>query len=655
MIEKRNNIIIILFLLITSLFVYFWEVNIALSEQTNISIQNTNASKYPLISMIVTLSGDEKTNQQILSAENFNLRENNKKISNVDVEPIFQEPEPLSIFLILDTSQSMEGIPLKDAKKAAKTFLKLMKPKDQIGIISFGSDTTIVSKLNSDKELKYEAINELNANGETALYDAILLGIDNFSKTTYKNKCLIVISDGKDTYSSNSLKNVLNITQKKDVRIYGVGLESPEYDPSSLQQICEISEGKILLAPNSGELETLFANLAKELHNQYKITYKSKKTSAKDLKVELEIKANGKRDLTSATISNPDPIRAFTTDIGKIADSKNPLRDSMGSTLILVFSIALGFFSIFLLSICILSSTAHKRKSAKSHIDFYDSVWKKTQDVKQTFNKDKNEIIKDKVLNVVDYVASSRGFTDLIKLKLEQAGLPLRPLEFIFFHFLFTFILGLIGYVFLKLLGTILMTCFGAVTPILILYILIIKRRSNFHNQIPDTLNLITGSLRTGYSLLQAINVALDETLPPMSEEFQRVLAESRLGLPLDESLKMMAERMQETNFSWIVIAINIQREVGGNLAEVLEILADTIRERDRVSRQIKVLTAEGRLSAIILVILPFFLATILTYLNPAYMSTLITTKSGLLLVSLSSVLMIIGSFWLKKIVTIEV
>ncbi len=117
----------------------------------------------------------------------------------------------------------------------------------------------------------------------------------------------------------------------------------------------------------------------------------------------------------------------------------------------------------------------------------------------------------------------------------------------------------------------------------------------------------------------------------------------------------MMAERMQETNFSWIVIAINIQREVGGNLAEVLEILADTIRERDRVSRQIKVLTAEGRLSAIILVILPFFLATILTYLNPAYMSTLITTKSGLLLVSLSSVLMIIGSFWLKKIVTIEV
>ncbi len=655
MIEKRNNIIIILFLLITSLFVYFWEVNIALSEQTNISIQNTDASKYPLISMVVTLSGDEKTNQQILSAENFNLRENNKKISNVDVEPIFQEPEPLSIFLILDTSQSMEGIPLKDAKKAAKTFLKLMKPKDQIGIISFGSDTTIVSKLNSNKELKYEAINELTANGETALYDAILLGIDNFSKTTYKNKCLIVISDGKDTYSSNSLKNVLNITQKKDIRIYGVGLESPEYDPSSLQQICEISEGKILLTPNSGELETLFANLAKELHNQYKITYKSKKTSAKDLKVELEIRANGKRDLASATISNPDPIRAFTTDIGKIADSKNPLRDSMGSTLLLVFSIALGFFSIFLLSICMLSSSAHKRKSAKSHIDFYDSVWKKTQDVKQNFNKDKNEIIKDKVLNVVDYVASSRGFTDMIKLKLEQAGLPLRPLEFIFFHFLFTFILGLIGYAFLKLLGTILMTCFGAVTPILILYILIIKRRSNFHNQIPDTLNLITGSLRTGYSLLQAISVALDETLPPMSEELQRVLAESRLGLPLDESLKMMAERMQETNFSWIVIAINIQREVGGNLAEVLEILADTIRERDRVSRQIKVLTAEGRLSAIILVILPFFLATILTYLNPAYMSTLITTKSGLLLVSLSSVLMIIGSFWLKKIVTIEV
>ncbi len=166
---------------------------------------------------------------------------------------------------------------------------------------------------------------------------------------------------------------------------------------------------------------------------------------------------------------------------------------------------------------------------------------------------------------------------------------------------------------------------------------------------------MIAGSIRAGYSFLQAISVAVEETLPPMSDEFRRVLAEARLGFPLEEALEKMADRVGEQNFYWTVMAINIQREVGGNLAEVLEILADTIRDRDRVKRQIKTLTAEGRLSAIILVLLPIFMIFMLSVLNPTYISELFTTSIGLLMILIGSILMLLGGLWLKKIVTIEV
>ncbi len=199
------------------------------------------------------------------------------------------------------------------------------------------------------------------------------------------------------------------------------------------------------------------------------------------------------------------------------------------------------------------------------------------------------------------------------------------------------------------------MAVVGAAIPLIVLFMLIERRRKHFHEQLPDTLGLIAGSLRSGYSFLQAISVAVEETLPPTSTEFKRVLAENRLGRPLQESLENMAKRMQETDFDWTVMAINIQREVGGNLAEVLEIIADTVRERDRVRRQIRILTAEGRISVTILMVLPFFEAFLLYLMNPSYMSLLTTTRAGLVMLTIGLISMTLGYLWLRKIVYVEV
>ncbi len=131
------------------------------------------------------------------------------------------------------------------------------------------------------------------------------------------------------------------------------------------------------------------------------------------------------------------------------------------------------------------------------------------------------------------------------------------------------------------------------------------RRRKKFLSQLPDTLQLLSGTLRAGYSLMQGVEAVSQEVEDPMGHELRRVVTESRLGRPLEESLDGVAERMDSADFSWAVMAIRIQREVGGNLSELLLTVADTMTQRERLRRDVRALTAEGRMSAIVLGLLP--------------------------------------------------
>jgi tight adherence protein B len=154
---------------------------------------------------------------------------------------------------------------------------------------------------------------------------------------------------------------------------------------------------------------------------------------------------------------------------------------------------------------------------------------------------------------------------------------------------------------------------------------------------------------------MQAIDTVAKEAQPPAATEFSRVLSEARLGMPIDEALNAMAERVGGEDFRWVVLAINIQRQVGGNLAALLTTVANTLREREMVRRQIKVLSAEGRLSAMILVALPFVLAGYISVVNPGYINQLFEETIGKFMIVLGLVLMGIGILWMRKIIKIDV
>ena len=179
------------------------------------------------------------------------------------------------------------------------------------------------------------------------------------------------------------------------------------------------------------------------------------------------------------------------------------------------------------------------------------------------------------------------------------------------------------------------------------------RRQSAFADQLDDSLQLMASSLRAGHSLLRAVDSVSSEAEAPTSEEFARIVNETRVGRDLNDALDEVAERMGSDDFTWVAQAIAIHREVGGNLAEVLDAVGNTIRERNAIRRQVKALSAEGKLSAIVLMALPFGVTAFLSVSNPDYLAKFTESLIGYGLLGLALVMLLVGGLWLKKTVAV--
>jgi tight adherence protein B len=238
---------------------------------------------------------------------------------------------------------------------------------------------------------------------------------------------------------------------------------------------------------------------------------------------------------------------------------------------------------------------------------------------------------------------------------LEQAKLPLRPAEFLVYFPLATIVVAIFSFLLFGPTLAIVITAAMLASPYIVLKRLSGTRLKKFQEQLPDALNLLAGSMRAGFSFMQGLEAVADEASEPIRGELQRAFTEARLGRPIEEALDEAALRMESRDLSWAVMAIRIQREVGGNLAELLDTVAETMTHRERLRREIKSLTAEGRMSAIVLSIFPPAFALMLFVLQPGYMNLLFQETIGIVCTIGGAILSVIGWFWLSRIVKIEV
>ena len=254
----------------------------------------------------------------------------------------------------------------------------------------------------------------------------------------------------------------------------------------------------------------------------------------------------------------------------------------------------------------------------------------------------------------VDQLLERHGKRSGLATALDAAGISMGPGEFASIVLAGFVVAGLVGLAIGGPLLAVILAGLIVFTARAIVDVKGRKRRAAFAALLPDVLQLLTSSLRSGYGMTQALDAVAEEVDEPARSEFQRVIMETRLGRDLTEAIGTLADRMQSTDLAWVASAIDIHQETGGNLAEILDTVGATIRERQRMVRQVATLTAEGRISAYILTGLPFVMAGILHITNPDYFDEL-THGAGRSAVAVAAGLMVVGWVWMRRLVNIEI
>lgn len=252
--------------------------------------------------------------------------------------------------------------------------------------------------------------------------------------------------------------------------------------------------------------------------------------------------------------------------------------------------------------------------------------------------------------------AGERGtWRDWLGLRAERAGWPLRPGEFV----LLMAACGAAGGLLLGLAGgaagVVVGGGAGCLAPLVVLERRVRRAGERADEQLPDVLGRMAASLRAGHSLVHALEAVAERGAPPLGTEFARVLAEHRLGRSLEESLHAMARRNGSTDLRWTVRAILVQHRTGGRLAEVLDVLAEFMRDREEVRREVRALTADGRVSAMVLIGLPFLVAAALMVISPGYLAPLVAEPLGIVMLAGALLLMAVATVWIRRVVRIEV
>ena len=650
MIKKSYRYFLIVFSVILMLLI-LWPVSLLAQESSDIVIKKTDITDYPEVDIFLSFKEGSSLGSLDLSKENFQVLENNDEVIDTSIKRIARIKEPIGVVIVLDTSGSMIGEPMADAIDAALVFMNEMRSIDEFAVVGFADEVTIYSNFTSNRQKLKEFISEITAEGETSLYDGIFLALDQFNiKEDIKYRYAIVLSDGTDTVSKLTTKDVINKAIDEQVTIFSVALMSYDFNPTDIENISESSGGELLIAANSGELKELYRQISWKIRNQYKISYTSLWPNTETIKINIIVEESELTSSVKTTYENPF-YAPTPTKIIKIP--KRPffltIFDRWWMKLIIYASIFTGvtlFLYVIILLIIPPSQLLKKRTEFYGYKPVRKSIEEEDEYKKGGFNR---------FVYLVSRIAAKRGFVELFTLRLERAGMKIRGSEFISIHIIVLLISSLVIYTFTNnLLLTVVAILLVAIGPFIFIKFKASQRIKKFHEQLPDTLQLIGGSLKAGYSFNQALGMVQDETKPPISDEFKRVLSEIRMGSPEKDALDNMAKRINSEHLDWTVMAINVQREVGGNLAEVMEIIANTIRERDRVMNQIKALTAEGRISAYILIALPIVVGGILSILNREYVSLLVTTKLGLIITAIAFTLMVIGSVWIIKIVRVD-
>lgn len=612
------------------------------------TVRGVDNRDFPIVRLTVST-----TQTASLSRGDVSVKENGLRVQVVSVDPLDGSGRNVDAVLAIDVSNSMRGQKLETALAAARTFVAGVPNTIPVGLVSFAEEPVVRSPVSDDRASVGLAVDSLSATTSqgTALFDTIVQASGMFSGSAQHN--LIVLTDGRcrATPTGNgpctltgSLDSAIQAAKQSGVTVYTIALADSNANEGGLQQLAARTGGRYQ-AITPQDLEAVYAGLANELAHQFVISYRSKAPYGVPVSVEI--------DLPVGSASTRFLTPGLSTLTGQApAEAGQPQTSSPVTSNVAMAVIAgLSFFAFLNLLILLRDFRDRTRRQNQLRSRLLGEV--STGESRDPFEIPANPWIPAAIANVAERTVGSSRAADKLKRRLTQANWNLRVGELLAAVVVAAAVVSAGGFYLFGPIG-LLLGAVGAVAPLVVLSSASAKRLSALQSQLADTMMVIASSLRAGHSFLQSLDTATQEIGEPGATEFGRTMSEIRFGRDVDEALDALVERIGSKDLEWTVTAIKIQRKIGGNLAEVLEGVAKTIRERETLRRQVKVLSAEGRISSIVLTVLPILLAVYLAFVNPDYLRVLTNTRTGNIMLGSAVGLMVIGYLWMQKIVRLD-
>jgi tight adherence protein B len=569
-----------------------------------------------------------------------------------DVVPLDTTGGQQAVVIAVDTSEAIDPI-MADLRDAATSVVEGLPDDIPVGVVTFSDRFVPNRAITSDRARVLESIDRLQASGESVLWSGIAGAagtIGDFAGDTIQPTVVVVTASGSFASTSTS-GTAVGALQNAGAPLYVVGLDGERFDAPGLTDVVDRAGGRMLTTTDSEQLDEIGSTVATDIGNQFILAYDPPTGDEAGAVADVSVKAGD--STTAATFvrgsATMSPADLFPQTPSTPADGllQTDLAKYLGVVLILAAA-GLGAFALITL-------TQEDDSHLTNVLQPYSEGFIDTPIEEEDSGMAKTALIQ-RAVEMTEEFAERKGFLRAVEEKLERADLPLRAAEALFFYAAMVAVVSLLALVMTRsLIGTLVFTGIAALFPSAFVNFKAKRRLKKFNAQLPDMLQLLAGTLRAGYSLMQGVEAVSREVEDPIGYELRRVVTESRLGRPLEESLEAAAERMGSADFGWAVMAIGIQREVGGNLAELLMTVSDTMVARERLRRDVDALTAEGKVSAMVLGLLPLGLAGAMFVINPEYIGVLFSSTIGHMMIGGSTLLAGFGFWWMKKLVEIDV
>lgn len=608
---------------------------IAPAAQAGVAVKGVDTGSFPQVRVSVLTS--EPSNVAPT------LTENGRKVSLYSAENLGRSK---SVVLAIDRSQSMRGAPLARAVAAARAFLAAKPAADRLAVATFATSPLMLTDFSSERTDADGALRSIKVDPiqGTTLYDALVRSSTLLAAEPLDARVIIAVTDGNETRSKASLEQAIAAARKARAAIYIVAIESPKFNPEPLRKLAHDTGGAYHGASSSAGLKAEYEAIASELKRTWRLEYATAVRPGDQAVLKAHWLGETSRH---ALLTLPSSLGPGTAE----AKPSHLLPDVLYETVLGTQVMAIVSFFIVLLGASLALTTvkgARLKKRLAPHIVSSHDLRKRKQEKARL-------AAAEGLFRATESAFSQWRLWKRLERLVERSDLPVRTVEIVY---LMTG-LALIGATISTLAGrgsliTLGVTAGAASLPVMFVWFKASKRLKAFENQLPDVLITLAAALKAGHSFKQGLQTIVDEGNPPASKEFHRVLAEASLGRPLEQALADMSERLGSKNFDFVITAVKIQQQVGGSLAGLIDMVADTVRQRQQFIRKIKGLTAMGRAGAYVLVALPFFIGAIITLINPTYMDPLYHTHTGNMLIYIGLAMMAFGSLVLKKIVSFK-